>query len=260
MVAASLLGGLLTEVFSPSGALRAAAWIAAAAPVAVLVCLTLVDEERAGVSLDELRARALAAMATVRSRTLLLIAVFLFCYYFSPGFGTPLYFHMTDTLGFSQGFIGLLSSVSAAGWIAGGLLYRRTLARMDTQRLLRVSILFGTASSLSYLTLADPATAVIVYFVNGIAGMVANIATLTLAAQHCPPRAEGFAFAGLMSVINLSEPLSDTIGALLYEHVFGGWLAPLIVLSAAVTLSVLILLRLMRIDELDHVVPCIRTR
>ena len=103
------------------------------------------------------------------------------------------------------------------------------------------------------------ATAVIVYFVNGVAGMVANIATLTLAARHCPPRAEGFAFAALMSVINLAEPLSDTIGALLYEHVFDGWLAPLIVLSAAFTLAVLILLRLTKVGELDNVVSRIQT-
>ncbi len=47
---------------------------------------------------------------TFRSRTLWLIAAFLFCYYFSPGFGTPLYFHMTDHLRFSQGTIGMLSS------------------------------------------------------------------------------------------------------------------------------------------------------
>ena len=55
--------------------------------------------------------------------------------------------------------------------------------------------------------------------------MVANVATLSLAAAVCPTRAEGFTFAALMSVINLASPLSDTIGAVLYEHVFASQLA-----------------------------------
>ena len=76
------------------------------------------------INLAELRRALRGFLDTFRSRTLWLIAAFLFCYYFSPGFGTPLYFHMTDHLRFSQGTIGMLSSVSAAGWIVGGLLYR----------------------------------------------------------------------------------------------------------------------------------------
>ena len=46
-----------------------------------------------------------------------------------------------------------------------------------------------------------------------------------------------------MSVINLATPLSDMLGAALYENVFGGRLPPLIVLSAALTSLVLVLLR-----------------
>src|SRR5258708_359560 len=78
--------------------------IAAIAPVAIIVsCLSLVEEEPAGINLAEFRRALRGFLDTFRSRTLWLIAAFLFCYYFSPGFGTPLYFHMTDHLGFSQG-------------------------------------------------------------------------------------------------------------------------------------------------------------
>ena len=91
---------------------------------------------------------------------------------------------------------------------------------MSTRALLNLSILAGTLSTLAYLGMVDNTSAIAVYFLNGVAGMIANIATLALAADHCPPRSEGFAFAALMSVINLATPLHDTIGALLYEHVF----------------------------------------
>ena len=84
--------------------------------------------------------------------------------------------------------------------------------------MLKLSILAGTLATLAYLGMVDEPSAIMVYFLNGVAGMIANIATLTLAAEHCPERSEGFAFAALMSVINLATPLADTIGAFLYQH------------------------------------------
>ena len=61
--------------------------------------------------------------------------------------------------------------------------------------------------------------------------------------------AEGFAFAALMSVTNVATPLADTSGAYLYDHVFDGRLAPLIVVSAAFTAFVLVLIPLFRIER-----------
>jgi hypothetical protein len=75
--------------------------------------------------------------------------------------------------------------------------------------------------------------------------MIASVATLTLAADHCPRGSEGFAFAALMSVINVATPLHDTIGAYLYEHVFHETLAPLIVVSAAFTAMIFSLVPLL---------------
>jgi predicted MFS family arabinose efflux permease len=249
VMVASLAGGELIEILSPAGAFHAAATIAAAAPIAVVVSsIALVDEQRAPINLTELKRALQGFIATFRSRTLWLIAGFLFCYYFSPGFGTPLYFHMTDHLRFSQGTIGMLSSVSAAGWIAGGLLYRYLLRRMTTRALLNLSILGGTLSTLAFLGMVDVTGAIAVYFIAGVAGMVANIATLTLAAEHCPARSEGFAFAALMSVINLSTPLADTIGAFLYQQLFEQSLAPLILVSAAFTALIFLLVPLLGRD------------
>jgi MFS family permease len=246
VVAGSLAGGQLIEFLSPAGALHAACAIAAAAPLAVVVSsVALLDERRAGINVVELRRALRGFLGTFRSRTLWLIAAFLFCYYFSPGFGTPLYFYMTDHLRFSQGTIGVLASVSAVGWITGGVLYRAVLRHMTIRALLNLSIVAGTASTLAYLGMVDQASAVFIYFMGGVAGMIANIATLALAAEHCPPRSEGFAFAALMSVINLATPLSDTIGAFLYEHVFQQKLGPLIVVSAAFTAAILLLVPLL---------------
>ena len=245
LVVASLIGGQLAQRLPAAGALHAAAWIAAAAPLAILPALSLIHEDAAAIDLKALRQRFAALLQALRSRLLWLIAGYLFCYYFSPGFGTPLYFHMTDDLGFSQGFVGMLSSVNAAGWIAGGLLYRFALPALPTRSMLRLSIGAGVFSTLAYLALNGPVSAVTVYFAAGIANMLATIATLTLAADTCPEGAEGFGFAALMSVINVATPLSDTIGSALYEHAFANRLAPLIVVSAVFTALAWPLLRFM---------------
>ncbi|HEY4042649.1 MAG TPA: MFS transporter [Rhodopila sp.] len=242
---AVLVAGYLIEMFSPAGALHVAACIAAAAPLAIIGGVWLIDEPRARIDLDALRERLHALISVFRNRNLWFVAGFLFLYYFSPGFGTPLYFQMTDRLKFSQGFIGFLSAVNAGGWILGGLLYRWRLNRLSRLALLRLSLVGGVTSTLSYLLLSSPSTAVAIWLAGGVTSMVAMIATMSLAVESCPEGAEGFAFAGLMSILNVASPLSDTVGSVLYQHVFARQLTPLIVVSAAATALVFFLIPLM---------------
>ena len=247
-LATSVAGGVLVDYLAPAAALHTGAAIAAAAPIAILVGgPLLVDEERGRASRTELRKTAASILASLRSLRLWVIGGFLFLYSLSPGFGTPLYFLMTDELKFSQAYIGVLNGLNAVGWILGALLHRRLLADLTLKALLNLSILMGTLSTLAFLLLQGPISAAIVNLTAGIAGMVANIATLTLAADYCPKRAEGFTFAALMSIINLAAPVSDTTGAFLYERVFGSELPPLVLLSAAFTAAAFLLVPLLRL-------------
>ncbi len=173
----------------------------------------------------------------------------MFLYYFSPGFSTPLYYHMTDDLKFSQGFIGILGSISAGGWILGALLYRRFFGDLTSRMLLNLSIAFGAATALAYLLLSNEMSAAILNLCSGFSAMLATVATLTLAADYCPPRAEGFAFALLMSIINLANVAGDNVGAFLYTNVFHGNLTPLILLSAAFTAFAFVLVPLLRLGN-----------
>jgi hypothetical protein len=142
---------------------------------------------------------------------------------------------MTDTLHFSQGYIGILGAISSAGSICGALIYRRCLAELTSKRLLQLSIVLGTATTASFVLLFNEATAAVLNFCAGVSAMIALVASLTLAADYCPKRSEGFMFAALMSITNLASALSDNVGALLYQHVFSSRLAPLILVSAAFT-------------------------
>lgn len=249
IMASSFVGGVLVERVSPLAALQAAAAIAAVAPLAmILASLFLLDERKVTASGLEMRRTFRSIVLAARSPGLYLVALFLFLYSFAPGFGTPLHYFMTDKLGFSQAYIGILGSIASAGWIAGALIHRWLLGGMSSKALLYLSIVLGTLSAASFLLLRGEITAAIVNFANGAAMMIATIATLTLAAEYCPRRSEGFAFAGLMSIMNLAEVCSNTVGAFLYERLFANQLGPLIVVSAASTAIAAVLVPLLRLD------------
>jgi MFS family permease len=235
-MAAAVAGGQLVQHLSPQEALHGAAAIAAFAPVAAVAgALLLIPEQKVSISIDGIKDTFDGLKSSLRRRELWLIAGFLFLYSFSPGLSTPLYFTMTDNLKFSQSYIGILSSISALGWIVGALLYRPLFGKLTLKQLLNVSIGFGAFTTATFLFLSSEASAAVVYFGSGFAGMLAMVATLTLAADYCPPRVEGFTFAALMSVGNLASTLANNIGSLLYADVFHYSLRPLVVISTAVT-------------------------
>jgi MFS family permease len=247
---ASLVGGQLIQFLSPTSALHGAAFIAALAPLTVVFgTWYLVSEEKRPVNLPELKIAFHGLLTAFKTRGLWIVGFFLFLYYFSPGFSTPLYYHMTDALHFSQGYIGLLSAINSAGSIAGALWYRRYLTEMNSKRLLQLSIVLGTITTAAFLFLFDQTTAAALNFCAGISSMIALVATLTLAADYCPKRSEGFAFAALMSVTNLASSLSDNVGSFLYDHAFQRRLVPLILVSAAFTAVAWLLIPLLRLGD-----------
>lgn len=250
---AAILGGQLVQHLAPTSALHTAAAIVTCAPVIVIFgTLFLIPEKKAPINFEGMKHTLEGLGAVFKRRHLWIIAGFVFLYYFSPGMSTPLYFIMTDNLKFSQAYIGLLGSIAAAGWVFGAYLYRRYMKQLAIKTLLNLSIAIGTAASLLFLFLWNEPTAAIISFCSGIAAMFATVATITLAADHCPRRAEGFAFAILMSIINLATALADNLGSYLFTHVFHSRLAPLILLSAAFTAFAFVLVPLLGLRDERH--------
>ena len=270
-MAAAILGGELVEHLAPAQALHTAALIVGMAPFMVIFgTLFLIEEKRMPVNVEGMKATLRGLIAAFKRRELLIVAAFIFLYYFSPGLATPLYYHMTDELKFSQAYIGILSSIAAGGWVVGALLYRRFLEDLSMKRLLYLSIVCGTLTTLAYLLLYSEVSAAIINFCAGLSAMLATVATVTLAADYCPPRAEGFSFAVLMSVINLSNSVGDNVGSYLYANVFERTLPPLIVISAGFTAFAFVLVPLLRLgnkpqgepaaarDEMEPTAPSLR--
>jgi predicted MFS family arabinose efflux permease len=249
-MAAAIIGGQLVQRLPPGSALHAAAAIVGVAPFLVIIgALFLAPEQKVSINLQGMKSTLDGLLASFKRRELWIIAVFMFLYYFSPGFATPLYFHMTDNLKFSQAYIGILGSIAAGGWVVGALLYKRFFGGLRLKSLLNVSIAFGTVSTAAFLLLSSEVSAAILNFCSGFSAMLATVATLTLAADYCPQRAEGFAFATLMSIINLATTLADNVGSFLYTHLFNSNLTPLVLVSAAFTAFAFVLVPLLRLGD-----------
>ena len=259
-MASAIGGGQLVQWLPPATALHTAALIVAAAPTAVLLgTLLLVEEKPARLDARALRSSIVGLADAFKKRELWIVGSFLFLYYFSPGFATPLYYALTDNLKFPQAFIGILGSVTSAGWIAGAVLYPRLFETMSSRRLLNVSIALGTATAAAYLLLTNQTSAVILSFCSGFSAMLATVATVTLAADYCPPRTEGFSFAVMMSLINLATASGDVIGSYLFDHLFHHQLTPLIVVSAAFTAFAFVLVPLLRLGDKPQGQPATAT-
>lgn len=258
-MAAAIIGGQLVQHLPPASALHTAAGIVAVTPLAVIFgTLWLIPEQRVAINLRGMRQTFDGLSVSFKRRELWVIAGFIFVYYFSPGFATPLYYHMTDKLRFSQAYIGVLGSIASAGWIVGSLLYERWFSGLTLKSLLNLSIAFGTLTTIAYLLLSTETSAAILNFCSGFAAMLATVATVTLAADYCPQRAEGFAFAVLMSIINLATTLADNVGSFLYSHVFHSNLTPLVLVSAASTAFAFALIPLLELGDKRQGEPATR--
>lgn len=247
-IATSLLGGYLCELLTPLNALRTAAIVTMFAPAAVVVLSWLfVKEEKAQINTALFKQTGKGLLEAVRSRLLWAVALFLAFWNFSPSFGTPLFYHMMDTLHFTQKFIGQLGAIGAVGSVIGAWAYGYYFSKKTLRFQLLFSIITGTIGTISYLLLVAPspyamAIAITLSLVFGASGMVAVLTTMTLAAQVCPKKAEGFTFSALMSVNNGFAQLSAIFGAWLFVNVFANSLTPLIWVSAAFTLACLALM------------------
>jgi len=249
-VLASVGGGWLTQHLSPTSAFHTAALIVAAAPLGVMAtCWFFVVEEKAKINVPELKKSGKALLATFKSRVIWVVGAFLFFFNFNPSFGTPLFYHMTDDLHFSQEFIGSLGAIGAVGSVLGSFLYMWLQKRMTLRNLLIFSIVIGALSQASFYYLNGMTSAVILNLIGGITAMLALVSSLTLAADYCPDGSEGFSYALLMSISNFASQFSMNVGASMYEHTFHQHINPLIFTSAGVTLFALFLIPLLRLGN-----------
>jgi predicted MFS family arabinose efflux permease len=247
--AASILVGVGGGYLAEHRAFAAAFALVACFPiVSFLMALLVVREPPARPTLEGFGETRSAVRQALGRRDLWAVAGFTFFWAFSPSFGAAFFYYETDVLGFSQTFIGVLSSLGAAASIAGAWAYARLSQQYSLRRLIVWSIGAGVLGTLAYLVYRGPVSGVIITVVFGAVGMTTQLAFLDLAAKACPRRAEATFFALLMSVYNLGMRSAEWTGANLYD-----WLgyAPLVLISTAFTAAAWLLVPLVPIDAIQ---------
>jgi predicted MFS family arabinose efflux permease len=246
-IASAYIGGQLTEHMSPPAALRAALVICAsvAGSIAILSWI-LVREPKSRLNLAQLRLTSRGVAMAFRSWKLWLVLAFLMLAHFNPGMETPLYIHQTESLKFSEADYGKLNAITAIGYATGALLFTVVIApRFSTRGSIVIGLSAISVGALMYLFMRDLPTARIASFAYGVGYMLSAVSLLSLAAEACPKRAEGFTFAAMMSVMNIAMQGADYIGSVLYERVTHKQFWPLPLISAGVTLIAIPLLALL---------------
>lgn len=153
---------------------------------------------------------------------------------FSASFSTPLFFFLKERLAFNETFLGFLSSLTWLGAIVGCLVYGKFLTDVSIKKTLRWAVWLNLLNVLATYLILNRWSALALSFLGGVTGYISLLPFMAAAALLSRNKGiEGALFALLMSVNNLGQLLSTFIGGKLFDII---GLAPLILLSAAITL------------------------
>jgi MFS family permease len=240
LIGSGVLAGWLCNQRTPQEALHTAFWIAGAICLATAIITPFLVQEKRITSHNPRMLLALIKQILV-SRKFYLVAAFIFCWSFSPGFGTPLYFHYTNVLHMSQLRIGEANGYHAFGMLSGVLAYS-VLWRLASKLQIQISIWLCILTTLSF-TLVTSDNVFIFEYLKGVTAMLGALSINALAASVSVPGIETLATAILMSVYNLGTLSSGVVGASMYTTIFHNSLPPLLIMSATTTASCSFLLR-----------------
>jgi MFS family permease len=246
---ASILVGVIGGYFAEHRNLHSAFGLAAVFPaISFVMALVFIREAPAPADRQAFRRTLAAIQEAFSERDVWVVAGFILFWTFSPSFGPAFLYYQTDTLKFSQQFIGILSSMSAVGFVVGAIIYAPLSRRVSLKRLINVAIAGGVVGTLAYLLYRDWISAMVIDTVFGCVAMITQLAFLDLAAKACPRRVEATFFALLMSVYNLGVKGSQITGGYLYDWV---GFTTLVWISTVVTALTWLLVPLIRIDRIE---------
>ncbi len=237
---AHLGGGYLSAYATP----HTAFFVCSFFPLATLLAtLFFVREAPQPWGPAQWRETAQALSTAARSRAVWVVAGFLFMWNFSPLFGPPLLYYERDMLQFSKIYIGTLGALANAAGTLGAVVFFLFFRHISLRRLLFSAVTLGVVSTLSFLGLTGPRSAVIIFLSYGLISQLTHLAVLDLAARSCPARVEGTVFALLMSALNLGRSGSQVLGGWLYDQ---SGFVPLVCISAAFTALCWLVIPLLR--------------
>ncbi len=160
-------------------------------------------------------------------KEILLPAVFLFLWQATPTADSAFFFFTTNELHFNPEFLGTVRLVTNVAGLVGIWLFQRYLRGIPIRRIFVWTTLLSAGLGLTGLVLVTHANRALGIddrwfslgdsVVLAVAGRIAFMPVLVLAARLCPPGIEATLFALLMSVLNLGSLVAYQLGAWLTQ-------------------------------------------
>jgi len=226
---AQVLTGVVGGYIAENASYRLAFLIIALFPLAIAIAASYYKEPKKFIKhrpiMSEIR-------ILLSDKQFLLSAAFLFCLWFSPAVGTPIFNKMREELHLSKIWIGWLSTIGAVAGVIGSLLYFKLSTKIDLRKWLVYGTLLSAVSTFAYLYLT-PASILCYNIVFGLSSAFVHLIMLDFMAKSCPKGQEATVFALLCSLVNFGTFCSNQAGALLFNFVgYNG----LIIISGVFTL------------------------
>jgi hypothetical protein len=136
---------------------------------------------------------------------------------FNPVWGSVLYAHMIEGLGFSEQAYGNITSTFFAGCLLGSVGYGMYCRSVRLGTFMHLSILAAVVSNAIYWQMSTLTSAYVVSLIAGAAYMTGTLIQLDLVARIVPARAAATVFAIVMALTNFIASGSAVFGAWLFE-------------------------------------------
>ena len=181
-------------------------------------------------------------------RTLWVAAGFWMLIKFSPSFGTPLFYHQSETLQFTPQMVGYLRFASAAAGLLGSLCYLWLCRRIALRKLLWFGIALNAVAALAYFGYNSAGAALVIEAAYGLSTALAFMPIFDLLARATPKNFAAFGYALIFSLGSLSVSGSDVMGSWIYEYLGRNFTAMILLdsgTSALVLLAIPLLPRIL---------------
>jgi MFS family permease len=234
-------GGWLTEHRPPQFTFFLAAVMALTVTVAALwrpkaVFAKVQTDTRSAADVGSFQTlRTLLRHPTI-ARSVYLPAIIMFLWSFSPGWGTPLFYYLTNTVKFSPEQYGNFGSIQNATTFLVAFFYLVLCRRFRLIGLLWLGTVLGVVGAPLVLIIHGWPAAVFVAVFTGGANSIAVSAYYDLLIRACPKHLEGAVFMLSAGMYALAGTCSDVFGSWLYDR--GGFGLALFV-TALLTAAVL---------------------
>jgi len=175
-----------------------------------------------------------------------------FLWQLGPASGTPLQYHLANTLHASDTQVGEFAAISFGALVPTYVLYGFLCQKVRLSRLMWLATIVAVPQAIPLLFIHSVGAALLAAIPMGLAGGLAQAAFLDLAIRSCPKGLQGTMMMLVTTMYWMAGRFGDVLGTDLYDH-HGGFLTAVLVSIPinALILPVLLLAPRSLIDTAD---------